>query len=186
MGDDVGPCVKGPMSHGDITAFVAGCIGGISHGIKLREMPRHPSWGFTDPATGAQEAIIRVHDIEEAAERAGLPGAYDYGCQRCCWMGNLLTNSMGDDGLLKTMYVGLRRYDVVGDTTWYRAKITGKRDEAGEKLVDMDVWGENQRNEITMKGLPWSGCPPRPPKCLADIIPTKDYYQHWVPSYDAA
>ena len=49
VGDDLKPVVKGPMSHGDITAFVAGCIGGISHGIQLREMLRHPSWGSPTP-----------------------------------------------------------------------------------------------------------------------------------------
>ena len=152
VGDALKPVVKGPMSHGDITAFVAGCIGGISHGIQLREMQRHPSWGFTDPSTGAQEAIIRVHDIQEAAESAGLPGAYDYGCQRCCWMGHLLTNWMGDDGFLKKMYVELRRFNVVGDTTWCKGTITGKREENGEKLVDMDIWGENQRQQVTTKG----------------------------------
>ena len=43
VGDELQPVVKGPMSHGDITAFVAGCIGGISHGIQIREMLRHPS-----------------------------------------------------------------------------------------------------------------------------------------------
>ena len=127
VGDELQSVVKGPMSHGDITAFVAGCIGGISHGIQLREMLRHPSWGFTDPNTGAQEAIIRVHDIQEAAESAGLPGSYDYGCQRCCWMGHLLTNWMGDDGFLTKMYVELRLFNVVGDTTWCRGKVTATR-----------------------------------------------------------
>ena len=152
IGDDLIPVVKGPMSHGDITAFVAGCIGGISHGIQLQEMLRHPSWGFTDPNTGAQEAIIRVHDIQEAAESAGLPGAYDYGCQRCCWMGHLLTNWMGDDGFLKAMHVELRRFNVVGDTTWCKGTITGKRVVDGEHLVDMDIWGENQRQQVTTRG----------------------------------
>ena len=152
VGDDLKPVVKGPMSHGDITAFVAGCIGGISHGIQLREMLRHPSWGFTDPSTGAQEAIIRVHDIQEAAESAGLPGAYDYGCQRCCWMGHLLTNWGGNDGFVKKMYVELRRFNVVGDTTWCKGKVTAKRQEDGENLVDLEIWGENQRGEQTTKG----------------------------------
>ena len=152
LGDDLKPVVKGPMSHGDITAFVAGCIGGISHGIQLNEMLRHPSWGFTDPSTGALEAVIRVHDIKEAADSAGLPGAYDYGCQRCCWMGHLLTNWVGDHGFVKKMYVELRRFNVLGDTTWCKGKVTGKREENGEHLVDMDVWGENQRKEVTMKG----------------------------------
>jgi len=153
VGDDMTPVVKGPMSHGDIAAFVAGCIGGISHGIQLKEMLRHPSWGFTDPSTGAQEAIIRVHDIQEAAESAGLPGAYDYGCQRCCWMGHLLTNWAGDDGFVKKMYVELRRFNVVGDTTWCKGKVLAKREEGGEKLVDLEIWGENQRQEITTKGI---------------------------------
>ena len=152
VGDEVGPVVKGPMSHGDISAFVAGCIGGISHGLQLQEMARHPSWGFVDPTTGAQEAIIRVHDIQEAADSAGLPGAYDYGCQRCCWMGHLLTNWMGDDGFLKKMYLELRRFNIVGDTTWCRGRVTSKREENGEKLVDLDIWGDNQRQETTMKG----------------------------------
>ena len=153
VGDELQPVVKGPMSHGDITAFVAGCIGGISHGIQIREMLRHPSWGFTDPTTGVPEAIIRVHDIQEAAESAGLPGSYDYGCQRCCWMGDLLTNWMGDDGFLTKMYVELRLFNVVGDTTWCRGKVIAKREEGDERLVDLEIWGENQRGAISSKGI---------------------------------
>ena len=66
---------------------------------------------------------------------------------------------MGDDGFLKKMYVELRRFNVEGDTTWCKGKITGKREEAGEKLVEMDVWGENQRGEVTMKGTATVGLP---------------------------
>ena len=152
VGDEVGPVVKGPLSHGDITAFVAGCIGGLSHGLQLKEVRRHPSWGFRDPNTGAQEAIVRVHDIEESATSACLPGAYDYGCQRCSWVGNLFTNWMGDDGFLKKMYVELRRFNMVGDTTWLRGKVTDKRVEGEERLVDIEFIGENQRKEMTTKG----------------------------------
>ena len=152
VGEDLRPVVKGPLSHGDIQAFVAGCIGGLAHGLQLSEMKRHPSWGFRDPSTGAQEAIIRVHDIQEAAESAGLPGAYDYGCQRCCWMGHLLTNWMGDHGFLKKMYIELRRFNVVGDTTWCRGRITGKRMEGGTPLVDLEIWADNQKQETTAKG----------------------------------
>ena len=60
VGDDMKPVVKGPMSHGDITAFVAGCIGGISPWIPLKAMLRHPTGCFTDPMHGAPHAIIRV------------------------------------------------------------------------------------------------------------------------------
>ena len=152
VGEELSPVVKGPLSHGDIQAFVAGAVGGLAHGLQLKEMKRHPAWAFQDPNTGAREAIIRVHDIREAAESAGLPGSYDYGSQRCCWMGHLLSNWMGDDGFLKRMYIELRRFNVVGDTTWCRGKITGKRQENGECLVDLEIRGENQRKEITTTG----------------------------------
>ena len=43
-------------------------------------------------------------------------------------------------------------------------RVDLKREEDGAKLVDMDVWGENQRQEVTMKGtatvrLPSNGQP---------------------------
>ena len=67
-------------------------------------------------------------------------------------MGNLLTLWMGDDGFLKNMYVELRRFNVVGDTTWCKGKITAKRIEGDDHMVDMDIWAENQKKEITTKG----------------------------------
>jgi hypothetical protein len=59
---------------------------------------------------------------------------------------------MGDDGFLKKMYVELRRFNVVGDTTWCQGEITAKRIEGDEKLVDMNIWGENQHHEVTTRG----------------------------------
>ncbi|MBI2871660.1 MAG: MaoC family dehydratase N-terminal domain-containing protein [Chloroflexi bacterium] len=163
VGEELRPVVKGPLSHGDLYAFVAGCIGGISHGLQLREIMRHPSWGWQDPTTGAREAIIRVHDVQDAASSAGLPGAYDYGCQRCCWVGHLLTNWMGDDGFLKRLYVELRRFNYIGDTTWVRGRVTGKRQEGENHLVDIDVWAENQRKESTATGKATVVLPTRHP-----------------------
>ena len=63
-----------------------------------------------------------------------------------------MTHWMGDDGFLKKMYVELRRFNVVGDTTWCKGRVTGKRVEDGEHLVDLEIWGENQRQEITTRG----------------------------------
>jgi hypothetical protein len=37
-------------------------------------------------------------------------------------------------------------------TTWCKGKVTAKREENGEKLVDLEIWAENQRGEQTTKG----------------------------------
>ena len=60
-----------------------------------------------------------VHMEETRAQEIGIPGAYDYGCQRSSWLGHVLTNWMGDDGFLKSFYMELaalqcrRRYHLV-------------------------------------------------------------------------
>ena len=61
-------------------------------------------------------------------------------------------NWMGDDGFLTKMYVELRLFNVVGDTAWCRGKVIAKREEGDERLVDLEIWGENQRGAVTTKG----------------------------------
>jgi ABC-type antimicrobial peptide transport system permease subunit len=43
-------------------------------------------------------------------------------------------------------------FNLVGDTTWCKGRVAAKREDGGEKLVDLDIWGENQRQEVTTKG----------------------------------
>lgn len=152
VGDEVSPIVKGPLSTGDLSAFVVGCIGGLSHGASLREFKRHPAWGYRDEHSGALEAVIRVHDAGGTAEAAGLPMAYDYGCQRMCWIGQLPTNWMGDDGFLKKLSGRLHLFNYVGDTTWIKGSVTDKRIEDGEHVVDLEIRTENQMGERTSDG----------------------------------
>ncbi len=151
VGDECSPIVKGPMSTGDIAAFVAGAIGGLAHGASLKEFRKHPAWGFRGKS-GALEAIIRVHDAEETAAAAGLPLAYDYGCQRMSWLCQIPTNWMGDDGSLRRLHGRLHRFNYVGDTTWLKGKVSAKREENGEYLADLDIWAENQMQETTASG----------------------------------
>ena len=43
-------------------------------------------------------------------------------------------------------------FNVVGDITWCRGKVIAKREEVDERLVDLEIWGENQRGAVTTKG----------------------------------
>ncbi|MBI2906284.1 MAG: MaoC family dehydratase N-terminal domain-containing protein [Chloroflexi bacterium] len=149
VGDEMTPVVKGPLSTGDVLAFRAGCLGGLSHGLQLREFLRHPAFSYKDPKTGAVEAIARVHEQADAAGGTGIPGAYDFGCQRISWLGNLMTNWIGDDGSLKKLHASLRRFNVLGDTQWCKGRVVKKYVQNGEHLVDLELWAENQRHEVT-------------------------------------
>jgi acyl dehydratase len=163
IGEEVPAVVKGPLSLGDIAAFEAGCIGGMAHVFAVREHRRHPAFWYRDPQTGALEAVIRVHAASDTAVQAGLPMAFDYGSQRMCWLAHPLTNWMGDDGTLKRLYGEVRRFNYLGDTTWIKAKVTDKQVNNGEHLVDLEVWTENQVDEVTAKGHAQISLPTKAP-----------------------
>ena len=153
VGEELPPVVKGPLNMGDMIAW-RGVFGhpAAAHGLALREMKRHPAFTFRDPKTGAMQRIAQVHEDAKAAESAGVPGAYDIGAQRNCWLGTVVTNWMGDEGFMTRLYAEYRRFNIFGDVQWGKGKVTGKRVANGSHLVDMDVWFENQRGEVTTPG----------------------------------
>jgi acyl dehydratase len=154
VGEEVTPVVKGPLSMRDIIAW---CMGAGSyfmraHRLALDYRRRHPGVAMSDTSTGIQDVPELVHMEDSRAQEIGIPGAYDYGPQRISWLGHLVTNWMGDDGFLKRLYAELRLFNVIGDTTWCRGKVTRKYIQDGEPLVELEVWCQNQRGETTAPG----------------------------------
>ncbi|MBI4319255.1 MAG: MaoC family dehydratase N-terminal domain-containing protein [Chloroflexi bacterium] len=152
-GDLIKPMVKGPLNVTDIHGFIAGALGGAAfgrggaHKFLYLYRKKHPAWGHIDPDTGVLDIPERVHTEDGFAQEVGLPAAYDYGCQRVSWFGNLLTHWMGDDAFLKKLYVKISRFNMLGDATWLKGKVASKYVKDGEHLVDLDLWAENHRGQ---------------------------------------
>ena len=53
---------------------------------------------------------------------------------RTNWLAHLITNWMGDDGFLKRLRAELRLFNVLGDTTWLKGKVTQKYIKDGEEV----------------------------------------------------
>ncbi len=154
VSDALKPVVKGPLTMRDMFAYLQGMPSPYikAHGLFLRYRDLHPAVEMVDSRTGKKDVPELVHQENTRAREIGVPGAYDYGCQRMSWLGHLLTNWVGDDGFVKKLYGEIRRFNVVGDTTWCKGKITKKYIEKGEHLVDIEIWAENQRGESTAPG----------------------------------
>jgi acyl dehydratase len=152
-GDEMTPVVKGPLTVTDMVAWLIGW-GGLfnrAHKLGLDYRRRHPAAGIVD-AYGVPDVPERVHWDPEFAQAVGVPGAYDYGPQRVSWFGHLLTNWIGDHGWLRLLDVQVRRFNLVGDTTWLRGTVIDKFVQADSHLVACDLWAENQRGEVTAQG----------------------------------
>ena len=165
IGEELTPIVRGPLSLQDVSAFLVGTGRSSAHGVLLREALRHPDHFFRNPESGGGLEYTGIgHLRDSVAEAVGVPGAYDYGPQRVSWMATLLTNWMGDDAFLKRLRVECRRFNVYGDTQWCKGKVVRKYLHDGAPLVDLEIWAENQRGEVTAPGFATVMLPSRDPK----------------------
>ncbi len=151
VGQEITPIVRGPISMMDTMGFLVGCGRGHTHGVLLKGALRHPGHFFRNPEAGGGVEYTGIgHHRDSVAKEVGVPGTYDYGPQRSSWVATMVTNWMGDSGVLKRIKTELRRFNTMGDSTWCKGKITKKYQQDGFPLVDIDVWAENQRGEKTV------------------------------------
>lgn len=154
--EELPPVVKGIFG---ITDMIAYCVGAApvqlaAHGVQLRTYKKHPAWAFREPSVGSWEPVYGVHYLPSAAKGVGAMYAYDAGIQRNCWMVNLFTNWMGDEGWIKSCSSQYRQFVYLSDAVWFRGKVTRKYvDENGEHCVDIEAHGVNQRGDDTIPTL---------------------------------
>lgn len=152
-GDVLPPLLKGPYTVTSAVGFMQawGAYTIRNHRMAWQYYDRHPKLAPPND-NNVPEPPVRVHWDNEFAHRVGVPGAYDFGPERVAWVSHMLTDWMGDDGMLRRLNVQVRRHNVVGDIVWCRGKVAGKRMEDGRALVNLEVWGENQDGELSVKG----------------------------------
>lgn len=154
--------VRGPINQLDMTTYYCGAVGTSGYkSTKLRWKYKH--WANTSPdklpnnydksyygakvlpSIGHQDAKVATVDL-------GMPGPYDNGPQRCGMLGTVATNWMGDNGFVRKLSARLKMPVIFGDCNYFKGKVTGKRKENGMGLVDLELWGENQFGQVTIKG----------------------------------
>jgi len=91
-------------------------------------------------------------DEEHARKRRNMPGQFDFGPQRVCWLSQIVTDWMGDEGTLKKLNASIRHPNVVGDTNTLYGEVTKKYVEDGIHLVEIQVQNHNQSGLATAFG----------------------------------
>ena len=153
-GEELPEIVRGPLSLMDTMGFLVASGRGHTHGVIFKNAVKHPGHFFRNPEAGGGIEYTGIgHHRESTAKEVGVPGVYDYGPQRSSWMASLVTNWMGDAGFLKRVRTQMRGFNIMGDCTWARGKVTRKYIKDGNALVDIEIRGENQRGELTTPGL---------------------------------
>jgi acyl dehydratase len=165
VGEALQPMAKGPLTETDMIVFHAGgygfvpyapCSNRIAHKNRQRIKPFYVKNEY-----GIPDVAQRVHWDSAWAQAIGNPMAYDYGVMRDCHLSHFVTDWMGDDGWLVHQASEIRKFNYIGDTHVITGEVVGKRIEDGRCLVDIEMRGTNQRDDVTCPGTATVALPSR-------------------------
>jgi acyl dehydratase len=91
-----------------------------------------------------------VHWDPILAARVGVPGAYDYGPERCSWMSHVATDWMGDDGFLRRINVQVRRHNLIGELVTLGGSVRSV--DAATGVVELELIATNQDGHESARG----------------------------------
>ena len=101
---------------------------------------------------GASGDFHEFHYDLEFAQAHGLPNIIVQGALKKAFLGQLLTDCTGPGGTLKKLTVRYSGMDMPGRPLYCKGVVTKKHTVDGERLVECDVWTENDEGEKTTTG----------------------------------
>ncbi len=100
-------------------------------------------------------------DAEHAQKRRNMPGQFDFGPQRVCWLSQIVTDWMGDAGTLEKLNTSIRHPNVVGDTNTVHGEVLKKTVANDAHLVEVQIQNVNQSGLATALGTAIVALPSR-------------------------
>jgi acyl dehydratase len=120
----------------------------IAVGQELPELVKHPTTRQLVKYAGAQGDFYEIHYDQAYAHSVGLPGVILHGLLKAAFLGQLVTDWLGDQGTLKAFEVSYRGVDVPGHPYRCRGRVT----KVDGKDVEVEVWGEDDAGKRTTAG----------------------------------
>ena len=122
VGHELPPLVKGPITRDHLRAYAAAS-------------------GDPNP----------MHTDDEFARNAGYPGVFAHGMLSMGWLGQLLVQA-GGVGSIRRFRTRFAKLTWPGEVISCRGRVMRVTDEVGVRLVDCEIWTENQDGERKLVG----------------------------------
>jgi hydroxyacyl-ACP dehydratase HTD2-like protein with hotdog domain len=120
----------------------------VEVGQQVPELVKNPTTRQLVQYAGAQGDFYEIHYDQAYAKSVGLPGVILHGLLKAAFLGQLVTDWIGDDAALKTFEVSYRGIDVPSRP--YRC--LGRVTKVDGKNVELEVWGEDEAGKRTTVG----------------------------------
>jgi hydroxyacyl-ACP dehydratase HTD2-like protein with hotdog domain len=117
-------------------------------GEELPDLIKHPTTRQLVQYAGAQGDFYEIHYDQAYARGVGLPGVILHGLLKAAFLGQLVTDWLGERGTLKSFEVSYRGVDVPGKPYRCRGRVssvTGLR-------AELEIWGEDPEGNRSTVG----------------------------------
>lgn len=115
---------------------------------ELPELVKHPTTRQLVQYAGAQGDFYEIHYDQAYAKSVALPGVILHGLLKAAFLGQLITDWLGESGRLKTFEVSYRGIDQPGPPYRCGGRVTN----VDGDQVALEVWGEDSDGKRTTVG----------------------------------
>ena len=114
----------------------------VEVGAELPAMTKKPTTRQLVKWTGASQDWNELHYDHNVAQKAGLPSVIVHGHLTSSFLAQLLTDWIGEEGFVKKLEVKWKQFHFPGQDILCKGKVTDKRKEEDENIVEVDLWTE--------------------------------------------
>lgn len=133
----------------------------VQEGSAVPTLRKDPTTQQLVKYAGASGDYYQIHYDLNYAKGNGLPDVILHGALKGAWLGQLMTDWIGEEGALKSLTTQYRGMDVPGTPMFGKGVVTKKYTENGENLVDCDIWLEDHEGKKTTPGAATVALPSR-------------------------
>jgi acyl dehydratase len=125
----------------------------IKVGDELPAFERTTGFHNWNRFAAVNDEFVPIHMDDEAGQAAGYPSAFGMGNLQWAYLHNLLRQWLGDDGRILNVSCQFRSANVKGQVVTAHGIVTAVRDEGAERIVELDVWTEEQNGTKLAPGV---------------------------------
>ena len=124
----------------------------IEVGTEVPALVKQPTTMQLVKYAGASGDYYQIHYDKDIALANGLPSVIVHGWLTLSFLGQMLTDWIGNRGAVLKLSGSYRGINRVNEEIFCYGKVTKKYTEDGKNLARVDIWAENPRGEKTVTG----------------------------------
>jgi acyl dehydratase len=124
----------------------------VEEGAEVPTLVKHITRRQLVMWAGASGDYYELHYDKDFAQSSGVSDVLVHGRLKAALLGQLITDWIGEEGILKKLSCSYRGMDFPGEHLVCKGRVTRKYVKDGEHYIECEIWTENPKGERTTPG----------------------------------